>query len=148
MYGFGGLGLLLIFHFLNSYNAYVNVIVGSFAVILIEYVGGAFCEVVLKEKLWDYSLSKAQLNGHIDLAHSVAWIFLVTISYAYVYPKFLEINKLVQQTINISTLMDFTIFILFTTTFIVLTAYTKKWRLAACKVALKALKSKTIRSKQ
>ena len=73
IYGFGALVLLFILKYLSFLHPFMLILCASLGLVLVEYLGGIFTEKVLKVKLWDYSFSKYQLGGHIDLLHSVYW---------------------------------------------------------------------------
>lgn len=75
IYGFGGLTLVMIFKYLQI-NFFVQVIVAAIALIVVELLGGLFCAHVLKRRLWDYSDSRYNFQGHIDLLHSFYWLVL------------------------------------------------------------------------
>jgi len=86
IYGIGGIIILSIFSILQTHSSLTTILTTTIAVIMLEYFGGVFCTVFLKEKLWDYSSSKFNLNGHIDLLHSFFWLMLISILYALITP--------------------------------------------------------------
>ncbi len=78
IYGISGVALVLLYkYFLIHPNA--QVILGAIIVVVIEFLGGLFCVNVLKKRLWDYTDSRWNILGHIDLLHSFYWLLLAGI---------------------------------------------------------------------
>ena len=78
-YGFAALALVLIYFYIPV-NPFFQVVLGTLAAIAIEFLSGVFCLKVYKRRLWDYSRSRFNLYGHVDLMHSCYWfasVFLV-----------------------------------------------------------------------
>ncbi|MFH0870309.1 MAG: putative ABC transporter permease [archaeon] len=75
MYGIGGIILILIFRHLQA-NFAIQIIVATFVLTMIELLGGLFCVHILKKRVWDYSRSRWNFQGHIDLLHSFYWLML------------------------------------------------------------------------
>ncbi len=94
IYGFGGVILLYLFKNVNHLPLILQILLGSFALILVEYVGGIFSEKILKIKLWDYSSSRFQVGGHIDLLHSLFWMVLSIVFYFTLYPLALQLESM------------------------------------------------------
>jgi hypothetical protein len=71
IYGFGGVLLVLANPILpqNIFLSflYIGILMGA-----LEYLGGLYCEYVLKRRLWNYK-SKYNIQGHTDLYHAFAW---------------------------------------------------------------------------
>lgn len=86
IYGIGGLLLFTVFLYFETFPPVVPIVFGSLAAILLEYTGGWFCVLILKERLWDYSYRKIHLHGHVDLVHSFYWVILSTVMYYGIYP--------------------------------------------------------------
>jgi len=86
IYGFGGLLILASFILLQNFSPLFTISITTIIVILLEYIGGWFCEHILKEKLWDYSNIKGNINGYINPIHSIYWLLIVTILYFGINP--------------------------------------------------------------
>ncbi|HCM81922.1 TPA: hypothetical protein DIS60_00950 [Patescibacteria group bacterium] len=113
MYGFGGVALILLTAYFQSYPFIITIIISALMLTIIEYIGGVFCISVLKERLWDYSHRKWNLHGHIDVFHGICWIILTIVFYFFLYPVIFEFHSSIQSTVQISPIMDKTIFFLF-----------------------------------
>jgi len=80
-------GLLLYFLFLipfNMNNIFVLLsvcLIGGIIITSVELLSGLFLNVKLKLNLWDYSKSKINYKGQIDLYHSLAWCGLTYLFY-------------------------------------------------------------------
>jgi len=96
IYGVGGIIIFQIFSKLVDCNSFVVISATTLCVITLEYLGGVFCEKFLNERLWDYSQNKFNLNGHIDLIHSIFWLVLITILYFTTSPYFDDIARIGQ----------------------------------------------------
>lgn len=81
IYGFGGLLMTNIFIQLEDLHPFYTILIATLAVTLLEYFGGWFCDKILKERLWDYSKMKFNLNGYISLTFTFYWLILTTIVY-------------------------------------------------------------------
>jgi len=89
IYGVGGLLLMFFLKTFSGLNEYLLIFSATLAMVLVEYAGGIYCEKVLQIKLWDYSSSRLNIGGYIDLKHSVYWLILVSIFYYLFFPKLL-----------------------------------------------------------
>lgn len=78
VYGIGGV-LLLALYQLTTLNAYAYVFIGTITVTLLELTAGIFCANILGRRMWDYSASKYNLYGHIDLQHTLYWLMFALI---------------------------------------------------------------------
>ena len=87
IYGFGGLLIFASFTQLEILYPILTILITTIFIILLEYIGGWFCEHILKEKLWDYSDIKGNINGYINPIHSFYWLLLVTILYFLISPS-------------------------------------------------------------
>ena len=81
IYGFGGVLLLRVFLFLVDSPAWQVILLGGLLMILLEYLGGVLAELILGERLWDYSKEKWNLDGYISAWHSFLWLLLVAVVY-------------------------------------------------------------------
>jgi|SRR3989344_1362859 len=79
IYGFGGLFISLIYKNLSSLNLFMQFFIAWIGLIIIELIGGWFCEMILKKKLWDYSDEFLNYKGWICLKHSIYWLILLII---------------------------------------------------------------------
>src|SRR3989339_249483 len=86
VYGFGGLALMFIFEYYFALPVWLLVIASASALVLVEYLSGIFCEKVLQVKLWDYSHSRFNIGGYIDLEHSFYWLISVVVFYYFIFP--------------------------------------------------------------
>jgi uncharacterized membrane protein len=77
-YGFGGLGVIFIYQFLDI-NIFLQIILATFLVIFVELISGIFSLKIMKKRYWDYSKNKFNFMGHIDVLHSFYWLILMII---------------------------------------------------------------------
>ena len=74
-----GIGLVIIY-FLRPLATHRGIAAraGIYAVALtgLEYLGGMFTTATLGIPLWDYSKSIWNLNGYIDVTHTIFWVIL------------------------------------------------------------------------
>ena len=96
IYGFGGIILIFILNLCSSLSFVPLILIASFSMVLVEYVGGIYSEKVLKIKLWDYSNTTYNLGGHIDVLHSFYWVVLVVLFYFLAYPSISHFESLIQ----------------------------------------------------
>lgn len=96
IYGFGALTLIFIFKYFSDLPHLILIFLGTTALILVEFMGGLFSETVLKVKLWDYSSSRFNWRGHIDLLHSFYWLISVIFFSFLIYPSVIYWEKLIQ----------------------------------------------------
>ena len=129
IYGFGGIVIYQSFSELREYNSIIIILLTTFLIILLEYIGGVFCEKVLDEKLWNYSDMKFNLHGHISLLHSFYWFVLITILYYLTSPYFNSINSFLKEIRTRSMPYDLYISLFFVVTVFILTTKTKDERL-------------------
>ncbi len=112
IYGIGG--VVLVF-FLKSFPSLIPpllIFAATSIIIAVEYAGGVFCEKVLQIKLWDYSASRFNVGGYIDLTHSFFWLLSVIIFYYFIFPSVLVIENDINF-LNFSRYWDLPIFIIF-----------------------------------
>jgi len=115
LYGFGGIALVLLFTYLIL--PWTTLIAISLIMIIsIEYIGGVFCEKFLKVRVWNYSFSKINFKGYIDLKHSFYWLITILFFYFFIFPQ----TIILQNLINISQELDIIIFSIFILGFIIL----------------------------
>jgi len=96
LYGVGGVVLFFLCKSMQSYPALLTVFIGATALNTIEYIGGIWCVVILKERLWDYSRLRWHLHGHIELTHALLWSALVVFFYYFLFPFFLSIDQILE----------------------------------------------------
>jgi uncharacterized membrane protein len=87
IYGAGG---VLLYVILDNKNLLFpnNIFVALSSLIVLEYTGSFVAEKFLKTRLWDYSSSKINVHGRIDLEHSLCWLTLSLLFYSLAYPWF------------------------------------------------------------
>lgn len=107
IYGIGGLLLMFYFKYVKFEPEYLLVFLAGLFMVLLEYVGGLFCEKILKVKVWDYSSSRFDIRGIVDPGHSLGWFILVTIFYWLLFPRFVMLENMV----NIPKIFDIPLFI-------------------------------------
>ncbi len=95
IYGIGGLILVFLLQYFNFLHIFWSLIISSFSLIFLEYVGGIFSEKVLKVRLWDYSETTFNIGGHIDLLHSAFWIILTVLFYFLIFPYVILLEKII-----------------------------------------------------
>lgn len=128
IYGVGGVALLLTVHYLGHWP-WLALIIGAVILSAVEYLGGVFCVTVLKERLWDYSHHKLNLQGHIDFLHSFFWLFLTAAFIFVLYPDFIRFNSFLNNVINFPKSVDRAVLILFLTVAVIFTAQRRAKRL-------------------
>ena len=109
IYGVGALILIFVFKMFAFLSPFYVIVVGSVAMIALEYVGGIFTERILKLKLWDYSASKFHLHGYIHPLHSFYWLVLAIVFYFVLYPLVI----LFESTLAVPDFLEFPILALF-----------------------------------
>lgn len=80
LYGISGVTLVFIFRNL-IFAPIILIMIGALSAVIIEFIAGLFCTHILKKRLWDYSASRFNIYGHIDLLHSFYWLMLSTLLY-------------------------------------------------------------------
>jgi len=95
IYGIGGLVLMFLFESFSFLPTALLLFFAFISAVLVELVGGIFSEKVLQVKLWDYSKSRFNYRGYIDLVHSFYWLILVIVFYYFIYPHFLYFEQAV-----------------------------------------------------
>jgi len=139
IYGFGGVALILLTQYLQGYPFIIAIIVSALMLTTLEYAGGIFCIVVLKERLWDYSHRKWNFHGHIDVFHAICWVILTIIFYFFLYPLIVELHTSFQTSGQLTPLMDKTVFFLFC---LIAFVYTAKRRYTRLKKLVKQTKKR------
>ena len=70
-----------LFSVLRGHPFFVVTVLATLAALIFEYLSGWFCLIVLKKRLWDYSSTKCNLHGHIDVKHGLYWFVLINLWY-------------------------------------------------------------------
>ncbi len=86
IYGFGGLLIIKTFAQLQNLNPWIVIGLTTLLVILLEYIGGWFCDKILDEKLWDYTNRKGNISGYITFQNCIYWLVLVALVYFLLSP--------------------------------------------------------------
>lgn len=131
IYGFGGLLILSLFIQLESLPAWLVIIITTILVVILEYVGGWFCDKILKEKLWDYSRAKFNISGYVNLLNSAYWLVLITATYFIINPYLEAILKLIFRVQDIFQPYDVFLSVIFVVAAVSFTIRTKDKRLEA-----------------
>lgn len=85
IYGFGAIIMILILNPLK--NRPVELFLVSFFILSVwEYVVGVILEKIFKQKYWDYSNNKYNINGRVCLKNSIYWGILGLIFIELVHP--------------------------------------------------------------
>ncbi|MCK9186774.1 putative ABC transporter permease [Candidatus Gracilibacteria bacterium] len=117
IYGLGGLSLSLYFKTTGDVDPLLAIFIGSIMMVFLEYISGIFSEYLLRIKLWDYSESKFNLGGKVDILHSIFWFFLVFIFYTYIFKFVLlfESTFVFPHYLDLPVFWAFVVIILFST---------------------------------
>ncbi|HPS40764.1 MAG TPA: putative ABC transporter permease [Candidatus Woesebacteria bacterium] len=129
IYGFGGIIMFNSFALLNNQGALASIIITTFLVILLEYVGGWLAEHLLEEKLWDYSNEKWNFGGYISLWHSFLWLVLVGIVYFVLAHPINTLLAWLKAQLLINPSIEVLLTLTFVFIFLLLTFKTKEKRL-------------------
>jgi uncharacterized membrane protein len=77
IFGISGVCISLIYNYVPFFQRYIAIpimmLIGAIIIDLIELGSGMLLNKVLKLSIWDYSNSKLNLFGQIDLLHSIGW---------------------------------------------------------------------------
>lgn len=108
-----GIGVLLIIILLNKYqkDPIALFIMAMIICALLEYLTSFLMEVIFKNRWWDYSDKKFNINGRICLEYMIPFGIGATVIYYLLNPFFLKLIELINPTILVIT--SITIFILF-----------------------------------
>lgn len=75
-----GLLISLIYHYIPFLQKYITIplmmLIGALIADIIELGSGILLNKVFKLKIWDYSDSRFNILGQIDLIHTIGWMFL------------------------------------------------------------------------
>lgn len=104
IYGFGSLFLIIFFNTI-SLPFWALILIASFLMTVLEFIGGRFSRHFLGVVLWDYSGSRFNYKGDIELLHSLYWPLLVAFFYFILYPIVLNTKNL----FNLNNFIDFSI---------------------------------------
>lgn len=86
IYGVGALVLILFYRLLKKQNYFIIALSSGFLITLVEYLGGIWMLVVFHRRAWDYGEYKFNLNGHIELGHTLGWMLLGLVFIKYIFP--------------------------------------------------------------
>lgn len=125
IYGFGGIILVTLFKFFKNENLFITFIIAAITMVLVEYIGGLFCDKVLNQRLWNYSNSKFNLHGHISLLQSFYWTVLVIIFYFFFFPQILIFEKNFSALSTSSSVLDIIASTLLCLTLLIITVMNK-----------------------
>lgn len=95
IYGIGGLVLISFFEYFVDFPVRLLILSAGLGMVLVEYIGGLYCEKVLQIKLWDYSQSKFNFGGYVDLIHFFYWLVLSALFYFFIFPKVMVLEGLI-----------------------------------------------------
>ncbi len=111
IYGLAAIFMILTLNFLKG--KIILLFIVSFIVLSIwEYIVGVFLEKVFKQKYWDYTNYKLNINGRVCLINSIFWGVLGVVFIEWVHP-FVEniIHLIPEKTLLYSTIVIYIIFI-------------------------------------
>lgn len=75
IYALAAVLIYLIFQL--NISLYGHVMLGTTLAVLLEFISGFLANRFLGRRLWDYTPSKYDYLGHIDVQHSFYWFLLV-----------------------------------------------------------------------
>jgi len=96
IYGVGGAILIWVFKPLAK-KPVLLFIIGMVSMTTFEYLTALFCELVLNEKLWDYSDKFMNLHGRICLFSSIMWGLLSLFAVKIFGPVFLHLYRKIKH---------------------------------------------------
>ena len=114
-----GIGVLLTIILLNKYqkDPIALFIMAMIICALLEYLTSFLMEVIFKNRWWDYSDKKFNINGRICLEYMIPFGIGATVIYYLLNPLFLKLIELINPTILVIT--SIILFILFLTDVII-----------------------------
>ncbi len=96
IYGVGGVVLVLLYEIFPHFSLFAITLLGTMAMVLVEYLGGIFTEKILQVRVWNYSSSRFNYQGHIDILHSGYWLLLVILFYIFILPPILTLKSMIR----------------------------------------------------
>ncbi len=91
-----GIAPLLLVYFVAQTTNWIAVIFLCFTIpTSVEYVSGVLLHKFFHRRWWDYSDYPLQLQGHICLYFSIAWIFLSLLFLQWIHPAMVSIYEVV-----------------------------------------------------
>lgn len=93
IYGFGALAIILFIKKLRKFSPFVLALTAGFISTAVEYVGGEMTVAIFGHRAWDYSNNFLNFRGHIDLAHSIAWMMVGLIFVKIIHPTVARLVK-------------------------------------------------------
>jgi uncharacterized membrane protein len=84
IYGLAATMLYILFASTED-SFYLQIIIGTLMVIILEFFSAIVALKFLKKRFWDYSLNRYNIYGFIDAKHSFYWLILVVV-YRLIYP--------------------------------------------------------------
>lgn len=88
IYGFGALIVLWLAPVIRAWPLILEFLILAIVLGVFEYLGALYCEIILRQKLWDYSKEKFNLHGRTDLFHLVSWGILALMLIYWIHPLF------------------------------------------------------------
>jgi len=79
IYGFGAVMLALVFRGTPDVPPTLQIAIGWVLILLLEFITGHLSVKFLNRRLWDYTPSKYDLFGHVDLTHALYWMILISL---------------------------------------------------------------------
>lgn len=79
IYGFGALIILYLHDFMRTHSLFLRFFVYMSVLTLYEYISGVLIMYISGQRLWDYSSSLIQFQGHIELVTALQWGLLALV---------------------------------------------------------------------
>ncbi len=127
IYGLGAFMVIVLQHIFQGWHFVPRFFVFGLAVIIMEYMAGFLSEKIFKLKLWDYSESRFNLQGHVCLHFSMIWTLLALIFVTFIHPEVLRQVALLNDVFTKTAAIVFMVYFWIDYTFSVmsLTAFRK-----------------------
>jgi uncharacterized membrane protein len=87
IYGFGAVYLSLIQPVTQNQPLLFQGLIFALALSALEFFGGAATELIFKKKFWDYSKTRYNIHGLVNLEHFVYWFALGIVFDQLIYPS-------------------------------------------------------------
>lgn len=100
IYGFGAIIMILCLETLKD-RPILLFVVSFFVLSILEYIVGIFLEKIFKQKYWDYTECKFNIQGRVCLKNSIYWGILGVIFIKYMHPFIAQKIELIPTNILI-----------------------------------------------
>jgi uncharacterized membrane protein len=130
IYGFGGIIIINSFLYFSAQHGWITILVTTFFIVGLEYIGGWLALQFLNEKLWDYSKERFNIGGYISAWHSFLWLIAVTMLYWWFDINRIMISFLLNAKLQLDQRLEILLLFAFIIIALWLTIKNKKIRLA------------------